>query len=146
MRSSGSKCLYNRCLVILGVVQNSEDSQEQVDDVEVKTNRSGNLLLHFMLSHNHLRVHQNVARENQRRDPGIYQFHSAVAREEHGHESKQNQCPEAHKEIWHPGGEVIFGLASDEGETDEESSGEQNGFEDDGGFVEGDYHGDGIGF
>ena len=89
--------LGNPHLVILGVVENSEDRQEEIDDVEVKTDCSGNLFFHVRLSHNHLRIHQNISRENQRRDARIHQFHCAVSWEEHCHEAKQNQSPKTAK-------------------------------------------------
>jgi len=90
----------------------------------------------MMLSHNHLRIHQDVGREYQGRDARVHQFHRAVAREEHGHESEQDQRPQAHEQIRHPGGEIIFRLAGDEGEADEEPRGQEDGFEDDGRLVE----------
>lgn len=50
-------------LVVLLAVEDSKNGEEQVDDVQVQADSSGNLLLNMVVSHDELGVDQNVSRE-----------------------------------------------------------------------------------
>ena len=87
---------------ILGRGLTSENGEEQVDDIKIETDSSRNFLLNMVMSHNELGIHQDVAREYQCSNARVYQLNLAVTWEEHGHETKENQCPQSSKEVWHP--------------------------------------------
>lgn len=108
-------------LVVLLAVQNSEDSQEQVNDVKVKRDRGCNLLLDVVVSHDELSINQNVAAEDEGADNAVAQLDSACVGEEGCHESENNNDPESSCEIRNPAGKVIFGLAGEQREGDKDS-------------------------
>jgi hypothetical protein len=54
--------------VVLLAVQDPENSQEQVDDIQVKADRSSNLLLHMVMTHHQLRIHKDISAK----DEGTY--------------------------------------------------------------------------
>ena len=58
-------------LVILLTVENSENGQEQVDDVKVKTDSCRDLFLHMVVSHDKLGINKNVAGEDEGGDARI---------------------------------------------------------------------------
>ena len=95
-------------LVLVLRVQDAEDGEEEVDDVEVERNGRGNLLLDMVMAHNHLRVHQNVCREDECADDTVAQLHRAVVREERRHEAKEHHHPERPEQIRHPACEVVL--------------------------------------
>lgn len=134
-----------RTLVVLLAVQNAQDREEQVDNVQVQADRGGNLLLNVVLPHDQLGIHEDIPAEDQRSQTSIDQLTRAAVWEEHGHEAEQHEAPQAAKEVGHPAGEVIFCLAGERCEEDEDAAGKQHGVEDDGGLIEGDDDGDGVG-
>lgn len=77
-------------LVVRLAIEDSEDGEEEVDDVEVKTDGRSNLLLDMIMSHNKLCVHQDIAREYKCHNARVYKLNRAVCREEPSHESKQD--------------------------------------------------------
>lgn len=99
----------------------------------------------MVVSQHKLRVHQDVRREYQSRDTRVCQLNGAVVWEERCHESKQDQRPEAAKEVWHPRREIVLGLAREECQGDEDPGSQQNGLEDDARFVEGGDDRDSVG-
>lgn len=100
----------------------------------------------MVVAHNELGVNENVTTEDQSGQSAVDQLAGAAVGEEHGHEAKQEQTPESAEEVGHPAGEVIFGLAGEGCQEDEDARGKQHGVEDDGGVVDGDDDGDGICF
>jgi hypothetical protein len=56
--------LFFPFLVIRLTVQDAQDGEEQVDDVQIQADGSGNLLLDVMLTQNHLRIDEYIAAEN----------------------------------------------------------------------------------
>lgn len=48
-------------LVLILRVEDPQDSEEQINDVEVEGDGRRNLLLNMVVAHNHLCVYQNVA-------------------------------------------------------------------------------------
>lgn len=137
---------YRNYLLVVLIVQNPQNSQEQVEDVQVKRDRSGDLLLNVVMAHNQLSINENISREDQRRQPTVDQLRGAIVREERRHEPEENQEPKAPEEIGHPVGEVVFGLAGEQGERDEDAEGEDERLDDDAGVIEGGHHADGVGF
>lgn len=133
-------------LVILLAVENPKNSQEQVDNIQVQRNRRSNLLLNMVMPHDQLSINQNITREDQRRNSAIDQIHRLSTWEESSHESEEDQAPQRPEKVWHPGCKVVFGLAGEERESDEDSGCEDHGLKDDTGVEEGGYDGDGVGF
>lgn len=88
--------------VVLLAVEDSQNSQEQVDDVQIQRDRSSNLLLNMIMSHDQLCVHQDVPGEDECRDTTVCQLDSAVCWEECSHEAEQDQSPQSTKQVWHP--------------------------------------------
>lgn len=58
-------------LVVLLAVQDPEDGQEQVDDIEIQADGGRDFLLHMVVSHDQLGVHQDIPAEDQRTDDSI---------------------------------------------------------------------------
>ena len=114
-------------LVVRLAVENTQNSKEEVDDVEVKADSSRNLLLDVMLAQDHLGVDENIATEEKSTDAAIDELDGGAVREEHGHEAEEEDTPESTEEVGHPRGEVVLGLAGKEGEEDENASGEEYG-------------------
>lgn len=98
-------------LVVLLAVQYPKNGQEQVDDIQIQADRCSNLLLDMVMPHDQLRIHQDIPTEDESTDDAVSQLDGAVVREERRHETEENDDPERSKEIRHPVGEVILGLA-----------------------------------
>jgi hypothetical protein len=135
-----------RPLVVVLRVQNPQDGQEQVDDVEVERNGRGNLLLDVVVAHDHLRVDQDVPREDERADDTVSQLDLAAVREERRHEAEQDHYPERAEQVRHPACEVILGLAREQGKRDKDAECEDGGFDHDLGVCERYDDRDGVGF
>lgn len=135
-----------KSLVIALAVEDAQDGEEEVDDVEVEADGGGDLLLDVVLAHNELGVDEDVAGEDQGGEAAVDELAGAAVGEEGGHEAEEDEAPEGAEQVRHPGGEVVFGLAGEEGEEDEDAAGQDHGVEDDLGLVEGDDDGDGVGF
>ena len=69
-------------VIVVLAVQNPQNRQEQVDNVQVQADCGGNLLLDMIMSHNQLRVHQNISAEDQASYNTIPKLDSAAMREE----------------------------------------------------------------
>lgn len=108
-------------LIVLLVVEDSEDGKEEVDNVEIQADGCGNLLLDVVMLQNKLRIHQDVARKDQSCNTRVCQLDRAIVGEESGHEAKQDQSPETAKEIGHPASEVILRLACEERKGNEDA-------------------------
>lgn len=98
------------------------------------------------MAHDQLGVDEDVAAENQGCDAAVDELDGAAAGEEGGHEAEDDQHPQRAEEVGHPGCEVVFCLAGEEGQGDEDAEGEQQGLHDDAGVVEGGDDADGVGF
>ena len=134
------------CLVVGLAVKNSQNGQEQVDDVKIQADGGGNLFLDVVVLHHHLGVDENIGAEEQSRNASVDQLGSAAVGEEHGHEAEEDQGPETSEKVGHPRCEIVFCLAGEGCEEDENACSEDHGVEDDGCFVERYDDGDGIGF
>lgn len=132
-------------LVVL-VIQDPQNSQEQVENIQVERDSRRNLLLDVIMPHNQLRIDKDIPRENQRSHTPIDQFNRGIPREERRHKPKQNEEPQPAEQIRHPVREVVFGLAREEGEGDEHAEREHEGLHDEPGVVEGGYDTDSVGF
>lgn len=91
----------------------------------------------MVVSHYHLGIHQDVAREDNSHDTGISQLNGAVVREEGGDKAEQDQGPQAHAQNTGPRRKVILGLAGEDGQADEDSSSQEDSLENNAGIVEG---------
>lgn len=100
----------------------------------------------MVVSHNELRVHQDVARKDQRTDDAIAKFDLAVVREEHGHEPEQDQHPQRAEQVWHPVREVVFALACEQAQCNKDSECENDRFEHNLRVREGDHDRDSVRF
>jgi len=125
-------------------VEDAQNGEEQVDDVEVQANGGGNLLFHVVLAHDELRVDEDVSAEDEGSQAAVDELAGRAVGEEHGHESEQDEAPQRAEEVGHPRGEVVLGLAGEQGEEDEEAGGQYHGVEHDGRLVEGDDDGNRI--
>lgn len=108
-------------LVVLLAVQDPQNSEKQVDDIEIKRDRRRNLLLHMIMTHHQLRVNQNIATKDQSRNPPIRQLRRAIVREESSHEPEQDQCPQTPEQIWHPRRKVVLGLTRKNRQRDKDA-------------------------
>lgn len=99
-----------------------------------------------MVPDDQLRVDENIPAEDQRCQSAVNKLARAAVGEEGSHESEQNEAPQAAEQIGHPAREVVLGLASEGREEDKDARGEEDSVEDDRGLVEGDDHGNGVGF
>jgi len=89
-----------------------------------------------VVSHDELGIHQNIPAKDKSRHSTIDQLNGAAARKKTGHEPEDNQHPQRAEEIGHPAREVVFGLAGEEGQGDEDAKREDECFDDDSRFVE----------
>lgn len=123
-------------LIVRLAVENAQNGEEEVDDVQVQADRRRNLLLDMMLPHHHLRIHQDISTEDQRRRPAVQQLTGRAVGEEHGHEAEEDEAPQRAKQVRHPRCEVVLGLAGEGGQEDEDACREDDGVEHDGRLVE----------
>lgn len=133
-------------LVVRLAVENAQNGEEKVDDVEVQADGGGNLLLDMVVAHDHLRVDEDVAAKDESCKATVDELAGGAVRQEHGHESEDDEAPQSSEQVGHPRCKVILGLAGKDCEEDEDACGEDGGVEDDGGLVEGDDDGDGVCF
>lgn len=133
-------------LVVALAVEDPQDGEEQVDDVQVKRDRGSDFLLYMVVPHDKLRVHEDISAKYQSRQSPIYQLDCATWGEKRSHEAEENEEPECPEQVWHPVGKVIFGLASEEGQGDEDPESQYEGLDDDARAVEGRYDADRVGF
>lgn len=99
----------------------------------------------MIVAHHQLRVDKNVCAKDKRNDDTVSELHTFRCGEEGGHEAENDNNPERAKEVWNPGGEVVFGLRGEEGEEDEYGEGEDEGLQDNTRGVEGGNDADGVG-
>lgn len=131
-------------LVVLLAIENPQDSEEEVDDVEVKRDRCCNLLLNMVVAHHKLRIDQDVSAENQGSDGAVDQFYGTTVREESRHEAEDDENPEAAEEIRHPRRKVVLGLACEDCQGDKDSRGDDERFQNNLRLVEGHDDRDGV--
>lgn len=127
-------------------VEDAKNGEEQVDNVEVQADGGRNLLLDVVLTHNHLRIDENVGAKDEGRETAVDELAGRAVGEEHGHEAKEDETPQGAKEVGHPRGEVVLCLAGKERQEDKDTAGQDDGVEDYGRLVKGDDDGDGVGF
>lgn len=131
-------------LVVRLAVEDAQDSEEQVDNVKIKADSGGNLLLDMVVTQHELRINKDVSAEDESSKTTVYELTGRTIREEHRHEAEQDEAPQRTEQVWHPRGEVILGLASEEGQEDEDACGEDHRVQNNGCLVEGDNNGDGV--
>jgi hypothetical protein len=108
-------------LVILLAVEDPQDSEEEVDHVQVKADGGGDLLLHVVMSHDQLGIDEDIAAEDKGGDDAVDEFDCLAAREERGHEAKDDKNPQRAEKIRHPARKVVLGLASKQRQGDEDA-------------------------
>lgn len=133
-------------LVIVLRVQNAQNTQEQINNIQIQRNGRGNLLLNVVMAHDELRINEDISTENQRSNTAINELHAAIVREESSHEPEDYEQPQPAKEVWHPVREIVFGLACKQGQSDEDSERDDEGLHDDARLVEGSHDADGVCF
>jgi hypothetical protein len=89
-------------LVVRLAVENAQDGEEEVDDIEVKADGSGDLLLDVMMTQDKLRVDEDVTTEDESGKTTIDKLSSGTIREEHGHEPEDDETPESTEKVRHP--------------------------------------------
>lgn len=132
--------------VILLAVKNSQNSQEQVNDVQIQTDGRSDLLFNMVVAQHELSIDQDIGAEDECADPAVNQLAGAGLRKEHVHEAEEDEGPEGAEEVRHPGSEVVFGLAGKERQEDEYTCRQDHGVEDYVRLVERDYYADGVCF
>ena len=100
----------------------------------------------MIVPHDELSIHQDVPTEDECRHNTVDQLDRAAVREERRHEPEDDEHPERAEEIGHPACEVVFGLAGEQGQGDEDTKRENKCFDHNPGFVEGRDDADGVGF
>lgn len=133
-------------LVIVLRVQNAQDTQEQIDNIQIQRDRRRNLLLNVVMAHDELRINEDISTENERRNTAINELHAAIVREESSHEPEDDEQPQPAEEVWHPVREIVFGLACKQSQGDEDSERDDEGLHNDARVVEGSHDADGVGF
>lgn len=133
-------------LVVVLAVQDAQNRHEQVQDIQVQRDSSCNLLLNMVVAHNQLRINEDIRREHQRTKHTVDKLEGAVERQENGHEAKEDHEPQRAEQVRHPVGEVVLGLAGEEGQGDEDAECQHEGLHDDPRVVEGCHHADGVCF
>ena len=123
-------------LIILLAVEDPQNSQEEVDDIEIQADRRRDLLLNVIVAHDHLSVHENVTGKYQRGDASIHQFHRLSAGEECGHEPEDDEKPQRAEQIRLPRREVVLALAGEQGEEGEHGQRDDERLHNDAGVVE----------
>ena len=101
--------------VALLAIQDPQDSEEQVNDIEIEADRRGDFFLYVIMPHDELGVHQDISAEDEGGDDTVDQLNGATVWEEGSHESENDQDPQRTKEVGHPAREVVFSLACEEG-------------------------------
>ena len=138
--------LVRACLVVLLAVEDPEDGEEQVDDVQVKRDSRSNFLFNVIMAHNELGIHQDISTEDERCHGSVDKLGSAVVGKEGCHKSKQDEYPQASEQVGHPIREVVFCLASEQSQSNEDASREYECQKDNLRVVEGHNDGYGVGF
>lgn len=123
-------------LVVVLAVKDSEDSKEQIQDIEIETDAGGDLFLNMIMSHDQLRVHEDVSTENECGNHAIYQLDRLSAGKESSHESEDDKNPQRAKKVWHPASEVVLGLTRKKSQTNEDTDGQNQRLQNDAAFVE----------
>ena len=80
----------------------------------------------MIVSHNELSVHKDVSGENQSTKAAIDELGCAGVREKRSDEAEQDQRPQSSKQVRHPRGEIILGLACEECEAHKDTRCEEN--------------------
>ncbi|KAI6760797.1 hypothetical protein HG530_009657 [Fusarium avenaceum] len=89
-------------LVVRLTVEDAQNGKEEVNDVEVQADGSGDLFLDVVMTKDKLGVDQDVATENESGKATIDEFAGGTIREEHGHEAEDDKTPKGTEEIRHP--------------------------------------------
>lgn len=134
------------CLVVVLAVQDAQNRQEQVQNIQIQRNSGSNLLLNVVVSHNKLSIHEDVAGEDQGAQHTVDELGGATKWHEHGHESEEDHEPQRAKEVGHPAGKVILGLAREERESDKDTQCQDKCLHNNSRFIERGHHTDGIRF
>ena len=103
-------------------VEYPEDGKEQVDDVQIKRDSRSNFLLNMIVAHNKLGVDQDISTEDERCHGSVDKLSSAIVGKEGCHKSKKDEYPETSEQVGHPIREVVFCLASEQSQSDEDAS------------------------
>src|SRR4051812_1973019 len=94
--------------VIILTVEDPQDGQEQVDDIQIQANGSGNLLLDVVVAQHHLRIDKYVPAEDEGADAAEDELGGARVWQEGVHEAEEHHGPERAVQVRHPGGKVVF--------------------------------------
>lgn len=100
----------------------------------------------MVMAHDELRVDKHITREYKCSNTTIDELHAAIVREESSHEPENNEQPQPTKKVRHPVRKIIFGLAREQSQSDEDSQRDDEGLHDDTRVVEGGHDADGVGF
>lgn len=119
-------------------VKDTQNSEKEVDDVEIEADGGSDFFFDVMLAQDKLGVDEYVGAEDEGGETAIDELSRGVIRKEHGDETKEDKAPEGAEKVGHPRGEVILGLAGECGEEDEYAGCKYHGVEDNGRLVEGD--------
>ena len=99
----------------------------------------------MVVLHHQLRIHEDIAAEDERRDDTIDELDRLAAGEEGRHEAEDDEHPQRAEKIRHPGRKVVLGLAREEREREEDPQREDQGLDDNPTIVEGGDDADAVG-
>ena len=132
--------------IVVLAVEDPQDSEEQIDDIEVQADGRGDLLLNVIVPHDELGVHEDVAREDQGSHDTVDQLDGLSVWKESCHEAEDDQDPETAKEVGHPRRKVVFALAGERREEGKDGEGDDQGLYDDAALVKGRDNADAVCF
>lgn len=89
-------------LVVRLAVEDAQNGKEEVNDVEVQADSSGDLFFDVVMAKDKLGVDQNVPTENESGKATIDEFAGGAVREEHSHKAEDDKTPKSTEEIRHP--------------------------------------------
>lgn len=90
----------------------------------------------MVVAHDELGIHKNVAGEDERRDAAVDELHGAAHGEEGGHEPEDDEQPQRAEQVGDPVRKVIFGLAREQRQRDEDAQRDDERLDDDPRVVE----------
>lgn len=96
LSSCGVKRQAIRLVVVL-LVEDTQDGEEQVQNIQIEGDRSSDFFFDMIMTHDQLSVDQDISREDQSTKGAVDKLGSAAHGEESSHESKQNEEPQSSK-------------------------------------------------
>lgn len=98
------------------------------------------------MSRNKLRINKDIPTKDQGRRTAINQLNGLSTWEKRSHEAKNDQHPQRTEQIWDPARKIIFRLAREQRQSNEDSQRDDQSLQDNPTLVEGRDHADTVCF